>query len=48
MDATKPADTWFPRMTQDEWERRVVDADEYEGVKYEIVEYTAKQRGDVE
>lgn len=45
VDSAKAADTWFPQMGEDEWMRKVMRRDEYDGVKYEIVEYVAKHEG---
>lgn len=40
VDGTKSADTWFPEFAKSEWQRKVVQSGEYEGVKYETIEYT--------
>lgn len=38
--ATKPADTYFPTFDKSKYARKVLAADTYDGVAYEIVEYT--------
>lgn len=40
VDGTKPADTWFPDFAKTEWQRKVVQSGEHDGIKYEMVEYT--------
>lgn len=42
VDATKPADVFFPEFDRAEYERRVLKVVEFDDVKYQIVEYTRK------
>ena len=42
--ATKPADTYFPTFDKSKYDRKVLKADTYEGIRFEIVEYTRKAR----
>lgn len=42
VDSVKPADTMFPRFEKSEWQREVLQNGEYDGNKYEIVEYTRR------
>lgn len=41
--ATKPADTYFPTFDKSKYNRKVLKADNYNGVDFEIVEYTRKE-----
>ena len=40
--AQKPADEFFPKFDQTNFSRRVIQDSEYNGIKYEIVEYSRK------
>lgn len=40
VDRAKPADTWFPEFAKSEWQRKIVQDGEHDGVKYETIEYT--------
>ena len=40
VDGAKLADTWFPEFAKDEWQRKVLQSGEHDGMKYEMVEYT--------
>lgn len=40
VEGAKPADTWFPEFAKAEWQRKVLQSGEHDGVKYEMVEYT--------
>lgn len=42
VDATKPADTFFPEFDKSQFTRQVLQTGEYEGVKYQIVKYTRR------
>lgn len=42
VDATKPADVYFPEFRADDFERKVLKTGETNGVKYEMAEYTRK------
>ena len=42
VDATKPADVYFPEFRADDFERKVLKTSETNGVKYEMAEYTRK------
>lgn len=38
----KPADTMFPEFDKSKWHREIIQDSEYDGIKYEIVEYTRR------
>lgn len=42
VDAIKPADTYFPEFDHNLFSRKVLQAGEQEGIKYEIIEYARK------
>lgn len=41
--ATKPADTYFPTFDKSKYDRKVLKTDSYDGINFEIVEYTRKK-----
>lgn len=43
VSATKPADTFFPKFDQTKFDRKLLGDGEYEGLKYQFIEYTRKQ-----
>ncbi len=43
VDAIKPAEVYFPKFDQNEFEARQLGSGEFEGVKYRMVEYRRKQ-----
>lgn len=42
--ARKPADTYFPTFDRAEFDRQVLGEGDYEGIKYQFVEYARKAR----
>lgn len=42
VESTKPADTIFPEFDKSQWRREIIQDGEYDGAKYEIVEYTRR------
>lgn len=42
VDSVKSADIIFPQFEKSEWQREVLQNGEYDGIKYEIVEYTRR------
>lgn len=43
VDATRPADTYFPEFDQTKYHRKVLQSGEYNGINYDMVEYTKKE-----
>lgn len=44
VDATKPADTFFPEFDRQLFNRQVLETHQQDGINFEIVEYTRKAR----
>lgn len=40
VDATRPADTYFPSFDHRNWTRTILQTGEHDGIRYEIAEYT--------
>lgn len=41
--ASKPADTYFPTFDKSKYHRKILQSDTYEGITFEIIEYTRKE-----
>lgn len=43
-DIDKDADTFFPEFDKKDWDREIIDNDEYKGIKYTICKYKKKKK----
>lgn len=42
VEATKPADVFFPQFDRSQYDRRLIKAGDFDGTKYQMAEYTRK------